>query len=1073
MSEVPGVRNVADGVSARSIVQARDIAHLGIHLDGSGPARSRYREQVREIAPATLIGRDAELAVLAEFCTGDDTGRSYLWVRGAKWVGKSALMSWFVLHPPVNTRIVSFFVTARYGDQDHRGAFLDVVMEQLADLLDEPAPLALGEANRESHFRGLLADAAERCRANGERLVLLVDGLDEDRGWRPGGGSALSHSIAALLPARPPACLRVVVSGRPNPPLPADVRPDHPLRDPGIVHPLAQSSAARVIQDDMELELARLLDGTEAEQDLLGLTVAAAGGLSAADLAELTELAKGAVSRLLRTVATRSFDVRPSRWQPGLRPDVYLLGHEELQVTAREHIGGTRLDRYRERLHTWADRYRAAGWPPDTPEYLLRGYFRMLVAIGDLTRMVVLTADPARHDRMSAVAGGDFPGLAELDIVRNVLAERHDRATLVHAARYAVHRDRLEYRNGTMPPDLAGVWAALGHAVRAESMARTLYGEEERAQALVAVAGTSARAGDLARAQHLVDSITEPAARLAGIAEVVAAYVARGDRESALSLMVPARKLLDATAQHRWGRALAAYLRALVEIGDLDEAMTRYESAGGGRALREATPAMVDALLAAGVPERAAAVVDAIEEVGQAATAYLSLAEAWFAAGERGRGDAAVADARRVIDTIKGELRRRSITMPLVRVLARAGDVTAATALATAWDEPEWLAEGCTHLAAVCAPEDARKWLREAESAAVRIYAGGGWRANALTSLAVVAAERGAVDDAVRIASAVTEAPRRAVAFARLARTLVAVGRTEEATSLATEAESVARSQGGTDHKDAQARALTGALADLGEFDRAATMLTTIVGDYHRDLACLDIVEALVRAGQLTRAAAVAAPITASDVLRKATAMIAGGWVAAGKYQVAEDVVRLRSDDRLTAQLALIFAGAGKLGRAVRLTRRFEPGLRAETLVDLAGRAREAGEHRLADWLADEAVSLCAELAADLSWDSSLNTVVRMFRRQGDEARVERIALAHPVHYDVLRYPFLEASLTDDVDDVDEPEPFAAPQAPTEEEARDLLLAGRWVSALPAASADRAVFFTVVEEFERLLAHRD
>ena len=78
----------------------------------------------------------------------------------------------------------------------------------------------------------MLTQAAEKC----QRLVLVVDGLDEDRGVTTGPDA---YSIAALLPARPPAGLRVIVAGRPDPPVPADVPDDHPLRDPGIVRVLA------------------------------------------------------------------------------------------------------------------------------------------------------------------------------------------------------------------------------------------------------------------------------------------------------------------------------------------------------------------------------------------------------------------------------------------------------------------------------------------------------------------------------------------------------------------------------------------------------------------------------------------------------------------------------------------------------------------------------------------------------------------------------------------------------------------------------------------------------------------
>ncbi|GAA4291388.1 hypothetical protein GCM10023148_55250 [Actinokineospora soli] len=459
--------------TAHTVVQAGRIETVNFTAPGPAPARSRYREQIREIAPARLVGREAELARLAAFAVGEDR---YLWVRAPKWAGKSALLSWFVLHPPVGVRVVSFFITARLADSDHRGAFVDVVLEQLADLLDQPLPPYLTDATRESHLRGLLDDAATLCRSREERLLLVVDGLDEDRGAGP--------SIASLLPARPPDGLRVLVSGRPNPPIPADVRADHPLRDPAIVMPLDTSPAALVIRDDMELELARLLDGPPAVQDLLGLVTAAAGGLSAADLAELTGTTAPEVHRTLRRTATRTFDVRPSRWQAGVRPEVYLLGHEELQLAAIDHIGPSRLQAYRDRLHTWAGSYRDRGWPEDTPEYLLRGYFRMVAAHGG--PLLELCTDARRHDRMADVSGGDAPALTEIALAETRLSER-GALDLPTAARLAVHRDRLLSRGGNLPTTLLTVWAMLGHTSRAEVMVGAFRGADRRAAAEIAL----------------------------------------------------------------------------------------------------------------------------------------------------------------------------------------------------------------------------------------------------------------------------------------------------------------------------------------------------------------------------------------------------------------------------------------------------------------------------------------------------------------------------------------------------------------------------------------------------------
>lgn len=469
------------------------------------PVRSAYLEQVRRTAPPRLVGRDDELHQLDRFCTAPH-GEQYVWWRAAAWAGKSALMSWFVLHPPPRTRVVSFFVTARYAGQSDRTAFADVLMEQLAQLLRRPMPTFLTPATRDAHLLGMLGDAARACQERGQRLVLVVDGLDEDRGVVMGPDA---YSIAAVLPGRPAGGMRVIVAGRPNPPVPADVPDDHPLRDPGIVRVLDESPHAKVIRTDAERELDRLLDGTPAEQDLLGLLTAAGGGLSGADLAELTGWSPRQVDRQLHTVAGRTFARRATGWRDGTGPEVYLLGHEELRNSAIRFLGAARLDGYRERLHTWADHYRDQGWPKQTPEYLLRGYHRMLHDAGDLPRMVDCATDQARHHRMLELTGGDTTALTEIAATMDAIRTQPT-PDLKIMGRLAVHRDHLAERNTNIPTDLPAVWAALGQPTRAEALARAITNPQRRDRALSGVVKAVAGRGDRTRAQILAGSIADP-----------------------------------------------------------------------------------------------------------------------------------------------------------------------------------------------------------------------------------------------------------------------------------------------------------------------------------------------------------------------------------------------------------------------------------------------------------------------------------------------------------------------------------------------------------------------------------
>jgi len=174
---------------------------------GGGPGRSAYLEQVRRIAPPALAGREDELAELAAFCLQPDRG-PYAWWQAGPWAGKSALLSTFVLRPPPEVhervRLVSFFITARLAAQDTWQAFTEVLLGQLAALTGQELPAVLPEATREAFLLDLLAQAAQEYQQAGRRLVLVVDGLDEDRGVTTGPDA---HSIAGLLPVDPLAAL--------------------------------------------------------------------------------------------------------------------------------------------------------------------------------------------------------------------------------------------------------------------------------------------------------------------------------------------------------------------------------------------------------------------------------------------------------------------------------------------------------------------------------------------------------------------------------------------------------------------------------------------------------------------------------------------------------------------------------------------------------------------------------------------------------------------------------------------------------------------------------------------------
>lgn len=900
-----GPRNEITGAAADAIVQAGSI-HGDVHLHPRGPlVRSAYLEQVARIAPVELRDRDAELARLAEWAVRGD--EPYRWLRAPAWAGKSALMSWFALHPPDGVRVVSFFVTARLSGQGDKTAFAEVVIEQLAELLREPLPQLLTDATRDAHLLGLLNRAAAACRDRGERLVLVVDGLDEDVGVT---GGPDGHSIAALLPAAPAPGLRVVVSGRPDPPIPVDVPAHHPLRDPRVVRELSRSAHAEVVRADAQRELVRLVRGNDTARDLLGLLAAAGGGLTAADLVELTGRPAWEVEEQLHAVSGRAFSRRAGHWGVSAG-HVYLMAHEQLQRDALRMLGEERLAGFRQRLHDWAERHRAAGWPGGTPEYLLLGYFRLLRETGEVDRLIRCALDRARHARMSDLTGGDSAALTEVATAREVLCSQAEPDPLA-AIRLGIYRGELANRNLLVPAELPVAWVRLGHWARAEALAWVLPDAAQRTRVLLAVSRAVAATGDLARAEAIAASAYPSGPRtslarrrlsrsgdhpavLDAPTEVRGARRSRGDnRKTRFDKVVAAIAQGDLALSERLARrlrrgshqakALIALVRALSREGRLAQAEAIARGITHPRLRAEALTALVLPVADAGDPRRAELLASEAERTARLADVrprpevVVTVLGAAAAAGDVGTAEAL---ARSLDDP---RLRARALT-GLVAVVADTGDTGRAEALASTIDDPHWRARALFR-----AGGDVERCLDLVRPLfdAVRH---GHERAEVLAAWSVALADRGDPDRAERAARSARNAAPRGRALAHLARVLAERGDPDRADALAA----------GIDDPDHRARALAAvaraaadpararrvpdprwrvhALAGLVTTDELVAAVGEVDRTQQRAQAWCDVVTAAARRGELDRAerlaGAIALPVWRARALTDLVPLVA------------------------------------------------------------------------------------------------------------------------------------------------------------------------------------------------------
>ena len=987
-------RQAADmGGLAGDLLQIHSASNIYL---GTGPVvRSAYLEQVRRIAPPQLHDRDSELAELAAFCTEPNQG-AYVWWRAGPWTGKSALMSWFVLHPPPGVRVISFFVTARYKGQDDRVAFADAILEQLAEILGQPMPTYVTDATREAHLLGMIAKAAGMCQQRGEQLVLVIDGLDEDRGGITGSEA---YSIAALLPARAPAGLRIIVAGRPDPPIPADVPADHPLRDPSIVRVLGATRWADVVKADMQRELKRLLRGNPAEQDLLGLVTAAGGGLSASDLAELTGLPVYEIKESLQTVAGRTFTSRASLWQRDSAQPVYVLGHEELQTAATRFLGYTGLAGYQDRLHNWADHYRQKAWPAGTPEYLLRGYYRMLHATGDISRIVVCATDQARHDRMLDVTGGDAAALAEITEALDLLLNL-DEPDLLTMLRLAVRRASLAERNANIPTNLPAVWAIVGYPTRAEALARAITHPIRQSETLTALVTVLAHAGDLERAEAVAYAINSPDRQVVALTALIRTTAAYGDLERARMVAQHAQVVAHSiVSADRRATALAALSRALADSSEPEPAEEALYEISRSEARAHALTARVRALARAGDLEQAEAAANAVSDPDSRAEALIALARTLASAGDLERAGA-------VARSITNPDQQAHALTAIVDAAAVAGDLGRAETIARNITSPDRRAEALTAVArAVAAAGDVERAgvLAGQAEAVARAISDPFRRAYSLTALAGAVAAAGDVEragvlagQAEAVARAISDPFRRAYSLTALAGAVAAAGDVERAGVLAGQAEAVARAISDPFRRAYSLTALAGAVAAAGDIERAGVLAgqaeavaRSVASPEWQAQALAALAEAMAAAGDLDRAEAVARSVASPEWQAQALAALAEAMAAAGDLDRAEAVAASVGSPEWQAEalgtLAQASAAVGDNGRARMLAQRAEavatvindPFRQAQALTAVAAARAASGDLDQVGVLIDRAETAADKVSSPFRQAEALTALAR------------------------------------------------------------------------------------------------
>ncbi|QKW51017.1 hypothetical protein [Streptomyces buecherae] len=990
---------------SRSVAAAGD---LGIALSGDGGQvvvhgdvlvgersrgwRSGYLLEVREMRAHRFEGRADELSAMAAFATAPEgeAGGYWRWLAPA-WTGKTALMAEFVLNPPDGADVLAFFITARMAGRADRTAFLDALGGQLREYLREGDV----ECATQGAFLDGLQRAAAQAHAAGRRIALVVDGLDEDTGVRTGSSG---HSIAALLPRTPPPGLRIIVAGRPNPPVPSDVPHGHTLRDPGIDHPLATSPAARTMREDAERSLEAMLDAGGLGRELVALTAASGGGLSAADLAELTGDSRRRVELVLSGVVGRSFQRRPAQWAndaDGRPLSLYSFAHQELLDGARDILGPAALAEQRARVHAYVATAREAGWPPETPEYALAGYPQLLRELRDTGRLEALALDQARHERLWQTTGTDSQALTEIaDAMESHRAvEDPDVAACV---RLAYRRGEVWEKAASVPAGVILTWAELGQMRRALAAAGHRREESELPELLAGIAANAGGDADVvAQVVAAAQGIAEPGTRSEAFVGVAEALATDGQLDVASDLVQQAAEEMHAVADpEARARVLVHLARGLYAVGRGDAAAPLVEqavelsdavSAPGQRdwamtALASRLAALARRNHDAQLTQRAIAVADSIADPVRQAHTLAQVATELGRAGHHADADRLIDQAVNINRFITGWQQDGVVVNAIAQVMAAAGHCEDALATADAIADPEHRSLANRLIVQACA--DAGH-----HADALRLACGitePWWRAAALAAVAHAHATTGDHQGATEIAQQALDIVRvhggthqHATKLALLTRYLVSTGRRSRAEPLARQASDIALAQ---QRVDALAAAATAWLA-IGQRERAANLIQrateqshATANDHHQETALDSVVEVLVTAERYEKAADIAHTIAAPYWQVRALSHVAKGLTAAGRPEEANLLLRRAiklsdadgqdTQDLLRTAVTQALASAGRFEEAGNLARVIASPY--EQVLAMAGIARHMavrGRHVVAAELIRQVLDMVRDIS--------------------------------------------------------------------------------------------------------------
>jgi tetratricopeptide (TPR) repeat protein len=1014
-------------------------------------ARLKGRLQFLFEAHSLFGGREEQLDELDRFVK--DRPGGYAFVTGLSGFGKTALLvNWVRRLQEQNQNICYHFISRLRDRLPSEGFTMRNLCQQLAayHLLTGTLP-----ENRDE-LRSLFPELLHFPAHEGEKLIVVLDGLDEADGWSPEpedfpsplpGGvyfvfsarEIRDHDWLASLKLSPGEVKKLTLKTM------GEGEIAHLLRaageasarwaddsdfvsemltrskgDPFYLHYLIQDVANRDIasleelsdqpegiDDYFETWWAQITEalGNESVKYLLGYLVVSKGGLTRADLADISS------DDPLDSLVVDPAILRLQRFVLGDEKLGYRLCHDRFKdwVTQNKIMP---LDRskYLGNLLAYCAR-----WRPDGSRYALTHYARHLADAGG--------DDPDRIEELYNLISNDWmrAKLAEFyspqpfseDVELAIAAASQEPINWAQLVRGCLLYASLGSMATNVPPEVLGTLALVGdtHQVtKARGYAALMQDRNIQADAFRRIGQALSqreepdKAGEvLKQALAAAEAIGYEWAKAEALRGVAAALAEVGEREAAAQAARQALGAAEAIGdEDDRAQALSGVAAALAEVGDgeaLRQALGAAQAIGDEGFRAQALSGVAAALAEVGNGEalrHALGAAEAIWDGEYKAQALSGVAAALAEVGEREAAAQAALQALAAAEAIGYEGSRAQALSGVAAALAEMGNREAlrhALGAAEAIWDGGYKAQALSRVAAALAEVGEREAAAQAALQALGAAEAIGderWKPQALSGVAAALAEMGEREAAAQAALQALAAAEAiwwhqareeytAQALSGVAAALAEVGDGEALR----QALGTAQAIGDEKYKAQALSGVAAALAEVGEREAALAAAEAIGDEYRRAQALSGVAAALAEVGEREAAAQ-----AALQALGAAEAIGDERWKAQALSGVAAALAEM-GEREAAAQAALQALGAAEaIG-----WHEWHEEYKAQALSGVAAALAEVGESEAAAQAALQALGAAEAIGDEYPKAQALSGVAEALAQAGEREAAAQAAL--------------------------------------------------------------------------------